>query len=76
MLKLNHIHVNCIEFSYMKVLNAMIFQIPVGASEDKDEEDAEEVEGWTLDDDEEGDGVESIFKFKGKYLGLLLEEFV
>ena len=47
-------------------------KIPVGASDDKDEEDAEEVEGWTLDDDEEGDGGASIFKFKGKYLELWL----
>ena len=44
--------------------------IPVGSSDDIDEEDAEEVEGWTLDDDEEGDGGASIFKFKGKYLEL------
>lgn len=42
----------------------------VGSSDDIDEEDAEEVEGWTLDDDEEGDGGVSIFKFKGKYLEL------
>lgn len=46
------------------------FNIPAGASEDKDEEEAEDVDGWTLDDDEEGDGGVSIFKLNGRYLVL------
>ena len=52
------------------------FNIPAGASEDRDEEEAEDVDGWTLDDDEEGDGGVSIFKLNGRYLVLWLGDFV
>lgn len=50
--------------------NFNTLNIPAGASEDKDEEEAEDVEGWTLDDDEDGDGGVSIFKLNGRYLVL------
>ena len=59
------------EYWKFKTLN-----IPAGASEDKDEEEAEDVDGWTLDDDEEGDGGVSIFKLNGRYLLLWLGDFV
>ena len=52
------------------------YDIPVGASEDKDEEDAEDVDVWTLDDEDEGDGGASIFKFKGRYLVFWFGVFV
>ena len=54
-----------VQIKQIKTLN-----IPAGASEDKDEEEAEDVDGWTLDDDEEGDGGVSIFKLNGRYLAL------
>ena len=59
---------------------------PVGESEDKEEDDADEVDGCTLDDDDEGDGggdlLNSSFStgdpsdnLSGKYLMFCIDVF-